>query len=92
MPDRWKSILVRIEGRVQGVWFRGWTVRMAERLSVRGWVRNLPDGAVEAVFAGRLEDVDALVARCRRGPPAAHVETLHHSPFDGAIGPGFHQR
>ncbi len=83
---------VRIEGRVQGVWYRGWTRRMAGRLGLSGWVRNNADGTVEAVFAGAGSKVDAMIEHCRRGPPAANVTTLHQAPFEDEVRPGFHQR
>ena len=67
-------VRARIRGRVQGVWFRGATAEEARRRGVDGWVRNCPDGAVEAVFEGLPESVAALVAFVRRGPPAARVE------------------
>ena len=64
---------VLISGRVQGVFFRDTCRRMAREHGVSGWVRNLPDGQVEAVFEGRAEDVDRLVAWARRGPSRAVV-------------------
>jgi acylphosphatase len=64
---------VLISGRVQGVFFRDTCRRMAREHGVAGWVRNLPDGQVEAVFEGRAEDVDRLVAWARRGPSRAVV-------------------
>lgn len=64
---------VVVSGRVQGVWFRESTRREAERLGVRGWVRNREDGTVEAVFEGDAYDVARAVAWCRQGPPAAFV-------------------
>ena len=69
-------VRARIRGRVQGVWFRGATAEEARREGVDGWVRNCADGAVEAVFEGRPESVEALVAFVRRGPPAARVESV----------------
>lgn len=69
-------VRARIRGRVQGVWFRGATAEEARRQGVDGWVRNCPDGDVEAVFEGRPESVAALVAFVRRGPPAARVERV----------------
>ncbi len=65
-----------ISGRVQGVWFRGSTVETAERLGLAGWARNLPDGRVEAVFEGAREAVEAALAWCHRGPPAARVDAV----------------
>ena len=67
---------VVIHGRVQGVFFRGATEREALRRGVDGWVRNRPDGAVEAVFEGMPEVVAALAAFARAGPPAARVERV----------------
>ena len=64
---------VLISGRVQGVFFRDTCRRMAREHGVSGWVRNLPDGQVEAVFEGRAQDVDRLVAWARRGPSRAVV-------------------
>lgn len=65
---------VRVEGRVQGVWFRAGTREAAEQLGLAGWVRNLPDGAVEAAFEGPRPAVEQAVAWCRRGPPDARVD------------------
>ncbi|MBS7654692.1 MAG: acylphosphatase [Candidatus Bathyarchaeia archaeon] len=62
-----------ISGFVQGVFFRHETRLRAIRNNVTGWVRNLPDGRVEAVFEGEKENVDAMIAFCRRGPPGAVV-------------------
>jgi acylphosphatase len=64
---------VLISGRVQGVFFRDACRRIARQHGVSGWVRNLPDGQVEAVFEGRAEDVDRLVEWARRGPSRAVV-------------------
>jgi acylphosphatase len=65
-----------IYGRVQGVWFRGATEEQARSRGVDGWVRNRPDGSVEAVFEGPPDAVAALLAFVRRGPPAARVERV----------------
>ena len=64
---------VVVHGRVQGVFFRGSTQEEARRAGIDGWVRNLPDGAVEAVFEGEAAAVERLEAYCRRGPPWAQV-------------------
>lgn len=65
---------VIISGRVQGVFFRAETQRTAERLGVKGWVRNLPDGTVEAVFEGAADDVRKAVEWCHSGPRMAKVK------------------
>jgi len=67
---------ILIYGFVQGVGFRFAVQRAASSRKVSGWVRNRPDGAVEAVFEGQPEDVDALVDFCRRGPRGAEVERV----------------
>lgn len=67
---------VWVSGRVQGVGFRFGTAETAYRLGLRGWVRNLTNGAVEAVFEGPAAEVAQAVAWCRRGPPGAHVTDL----------------
>lgn len=64
---------VVVSGRVQGVWFRDSCRSEAERLDLRGWVRNLADGRVEAVFEGERGSVEAMTAWCRHGPPLAVV-------------------
>ncbi len=64
---------VIVSGRVQGVFFRTETQDEAYRQNVTGWVRNLPEGRVEAVFEGDKARVDALIEFCRRGPPGARV-------------------
>ena len=66
---------VWISGRVQGVGFRFATCEQAERLGLGGWVRNLGDGRVEAVFEGPAAEVAQAVAWCRRGPPAPGSRT-----------------
>jgi len=64
---------LRITGRVQGVWFRESCREVADRLGVAGSVRNRADGTVEVVVEGPAQEVEALVAWCRTGPPAAEV-------------------
>ncbi len=65
-----------VRGRVQGVAFRWSTEEEARRLGVAGWVRNLPDGRVEAVFEGTAEAVEAAVAWCHYGPRLARVDDV----------------
>jgi acylphosphatase len=67
---------VIVSGRVQGVFFRSETKYKADSQGVRGWVRNLPDGRVEAIFEGEDEAVRALVEFCKRGPPGARVTSV----------------
>jgi acylphosphatase len=67
---------VFVSGRVQGVLFRHETKRRADNQGVKGWVRNLPDGRVEAVFEGEEEAVKALIEFCRRGPSGAKVTNV----------------
>jgi len=67
---------VRVSGRVQGVFFRGWTRDEARQLGVAGWVRNCPDGSVEAHIEGEEAAVDQLIARMRSGPSGAEVDDL----------------
>jgi len=64
---------VIITGRVQGVFFRTETQDEAIRKGMTGWVRNMPDGRVEAVFEGEKDNVEKLIEFCRRGPPGARV-------------------
>ncbi len=87
-----KRVRVVISGRVQGVWFRGWTINETTARGLSGWVRNCRDGTVEAVFEGAPEAVDAVVEACRTGPPSARV--VHVEPFthDDPVAPGFHSR
>lgn len=87
-----KTVRVLIEGRVQGVWFRGWTVETGRSLGLDGWVRNLSDGRVEAVFHGPAATVDAMIDRCRHGPPSARVTSVKESVENDHPGHGFHQR
>lgn len=71
-----KRVHVHISGRVQGVGFRHFTRVNAEELDLGGWVMNMPDGRVEAVFQGGEQAVDTIVERCRRGPRSARVSTV----------------
>lgn len=72
-----------VSGRVQGVYFRQSTETRARELGLMGWVRNLPDGRVEAIAEGPKDALEAWIAFCRVGPPAArvdHLEILWESP------------
>lgn len=91
MHDDGVVLRVRVHGRVQGVWFRGWTVEQASRLGLSGWVRNRVDGTVEALLRGPAEDVREMVRRCWTGPPAAAVTHVEETAETGPVEPGFRQ-
>jgi acylphosphatase len=80
-----RRVHVIVSGRVQGVFYRATCIERARALRLGGWVRNLVDGRVEAAFEGPPEDVDAIVAWCREGPPRARVTevTLEEEPALG---------
>jgi len=67
---------VRIRGLVQGVNFRYFTFRTARQHDVRGWVRNLPGGDVEAILEGKVSDVRLVIDACRQGPASARVDEI----------------
>ncbi|MGW8195794.1 MAG: acylphosphatase [Desulforhopalus sp.] len=67
---------VRVEGRVQGVFFRDFTRNEAKKLHLTGWVRNRRDGSVEAVICGDKSDVSLLLERLRQGSPGSRVDNL----------------
>lgn len=90
MPET--AVHAYIEGRVQGVWFRGWTQQQAVKLGLSGWVRNLRDGRVEAVFAGEPDKVDTMLALCRKGPPLARVDNITTNETDVPAAAGFETR
>jgi acylphosphatase len=80
-----KRLHVWITGLVQGVNFRFYTREQAQSLMLSGWVRNLRDGRVEAVFEGDPEKLEEMLAWCHRGPPAAEVEGVE-SAWEAAEG------
>ncbi len=86
-----RQVRAVISGRVQGVWYRAWTRKEAQRRGLNGWVRNRKDGMVEAVFAGDAKAVDEMLAACREGPPQAVVAEVEIEPWSGALQPGFQQ-
>ena len=75
MPERTRAH-VFVSGTVQGVYYRATTREQANEHGVDGWVRNLDDGRVEAVFEGPADAVEAMVDWCHEGSPAAHVEDV----------------
>ncbi len=84
-----KRVRVTVSGRVQGVFFRATCAAKARERGLSGWVRNSPDGRVEAVFEGPEGDVDALVEWCRLGPELAVVEGVEVAAEDVRGGSGF---
>lgn len=86
------AVRAEIRGRVQGVWYRGWTVGRAAALGLDGWVRNRADGSVEALFAGPADAVEAMLGECLAGPPAARVERVDRFPAEDPGPTGFAQR
>lgn len=89
-PPGCKTVTVRIEGRVQGVYYRAWTDQTARRLDLDGWVRNRRDGSVEAVFSGLAPQVDEMLRRCAEGPPDARVTNVVVTGEGGAPSAAFH--
>ncbi len=83
---------IRLRGRVQGVWFRAWTVETAQSLGLSGWVRNRRDGSVEALVSGDKKAVAQMIQACRQGPPSAVVERLEEQPADDPTEAGFKTR
>ena len=71
-----KRAHIFIEGRVQGVGFRHFALINAEEIGVQGWIKNLPDGRVEAVIEGPEDHIDEMVARCEEGPGASRVDMV----------------
>ena len=92
MAEAATTIRVVITGRVQGVWYRGWTVDEALERGLSGWVRNRRDGSVEALFSGPEAAVRAMIERCREGPPAARVDEIVELSERAPAEAGFRQR
>ena len=89
------SVLTRrlvIQGLVQGVFYRAWSVGEATRLGLRGWVRNRSDGSVEMLVHGAEADVTRMIDLCREGPPAARVDRIHVGQTDEPVPSGFEKR
>jgi len=91
------AIRIVVRGRVQGVWYRGWTVEEARLRGLDGWVRNRRDGTVEAVLIGVEAAVREMIEACRSGPTAARVTGIEEHPLGpearaDRVAGGFHQR
>jgi len=80
-----KAVNVIIKGKVQGVFYRNWTVENAKKLNLNGWVRNCRDGTVEAVFSGTSSAVDDMVQKCHSGPSSARVSGVNISKWDNEV-------
>ncbi len=80
-----KRVHVFVSGRVQGVFFRAYTQKEAYKLGLKGWVRNLPDGRVEAVFEGEDSAVEEIIKWCHKGSPGAIVTKVEviEEPYKG---------
>ena len=80
-----------VTGRVQGVAYRYFTQDAASRLGLAGWVRNLPDGSVEAQIAGPAGKIEALRGQLRQGPPMSRVDAIAEEelPYGTELPPGF---
>lgn len=81
-----------IRGRVQGVFFRAETRDRARSLGLSGWVRNVPDGTVEAVFEGDRERIESILGWCRQGPALAQVDEVQIEWLEPANEEGFAAR
>jgi acylphosphatase len=84
-PVATRTVHVTISGRVQGVGYRAWTAREADRWGLSGWVCNRRDGSVEAVFSGEAEAVGAMLSAVHHGPDGARVDSVEASDYASAI-------
>jgi acylphosphatase len=84
-----RTVTVKIEGRVQGVYYRAWTYETAQQLGLDGIVRNMSDGSVEATFSGPANVVADMLKRCEKGPADARVTKVTITREGGSVPPGF---
>lgn len=91
LGDR-KQVKVVVSGRVQAVGYRAWALYQAEERGLNGWVRNRPDGTVEAVFSGPTAAVDEMVKACESGSTMALVTKIDVTPFTDYVAQGFDMR
>jgi acylphosphatase len=83
------TVRLRITGRVQGVGYRDWAARTAEKLGLAGWVRNLSDGSVEALAQGSEAVIASFESACRKGPRLARVVEVRSIPAPRFAGTDF---
>jgi acylphosphatase len=83
---------ITVSGKVQGVFYRGWTEANARQLGITGWVRNRLNGEVEILATGSREAVDELIRRCWHGPRAAAVDGIEVEEAESEEGSGFRKR
>ena len=81
-----------VHGKVQGVFYRDWTIDTACSLSITGWVRNLPDGTVEAHLEGEPQAVRRMIEAMRDGPPRAQVQRIEETEVAPQGFGGFERR
>lgn len=86
------AVQVRIRGKVQGVWYRGWLVQEATRAGLRGWVRNRKDGSVEALLIGPNTAIQGIIELLNEGPPSAVVAAVDRTVGADDGSTGFRQR
>ncbi len=92
LEDGYKAVRLIISGRVQGVFFRAWTVENAQKLGLDGWVRNRADGTVETLIVGPENLVDQMVELCSKGPERAIVSNIEIFEAMGITPKGFVQK
>lgn len=91
MSDEIIAVLARIEGKVQRVWYRNWTVENATKRGLTGWVRNRLDGTVEALFAGPKDQVEEMIKACWDGSPKSQVTSVTSAAAEVPSEPGFRE-
>lgn len=84
-----RAVHLAITGRVHGVGYRAWLAEQATRHGLAGWVRNRPDGSVEAVLSGEVGAIDTMTAQCQAGPTAARVSDVVSEAYEGEPITGF---
>ncbi len=92
MTGRRISLRLIIHGRVQGVFYRDWTVQSARELGLAGWVKNQPDGTVAALLQGEEHAARTMIQRMQSGPPAARVERIEEQECEAGELAGFERR